>query len=171
MVICRKCKIDYPTAEGYFYTSYGKYRNTCKQCSSLACKKLRHKKGQPLEPENVVSGWAIRKRLAHYSVNNSATGCCEWIGGKRRRYGALKIWSKTYVASRLAWEVTNGPILNSNVYVLHKCDNPSCINVKHLFLGTAKDNAIDMVNKGRTRWHNQRRYRGNEEIEAGTQRN
>lgn len=52
------------------------------------------------------------------------------------------------VASRLVWEYTHGPIPDGKL-VCHQCDNPPCCNVKHLFLGTNKDNITDMVRKGR----------------------
>ena len=51
-------------------------------------------------------------------------------------------------AHRWAWEQSNGQIAKG-LHVLHKCDNPPCINVDHLFLGTPKDNARDMCAKGR----------------------
>lgn len=33
--------------------------------------------------------------------------------------------------------------------VLHRCDNPRCINPDHLFVGTHKDNTMDSARKGR----------------------
>lgn len=54
-------------------------------------------------------------------------------------------------AHRAAWVERNGPIPD-NLWVLHKCDNPSCVNPDHLFLGTAKDNNDDMRKKGRARY-------------------
>jgi hypothetical protein len=63
----------------------------------------------------------------------------------RRRADGKRTSSR---ASRVAWELANGPIPDG-LLVCHKCDNPACVNVEHLFLGTHKDNMEDMVRKGR----------------------
>ena len=51
-------------------------------------------------------------------------------------------------AQRFAWLSTTGPI-PEGMHVLHRCDNPSCVNIEHLFLGTNEDNAADRHRKGR----------------------
>ena len=56
--------------------------------------------------------------------------------------------STKWRVTRLIWTVKKGPILGDK-WVLHTCDNPACININHLFLGTAADNTADMIAKGR----------------------
>lgn len=75
---------------------------------------------------------------------------CIIFGGHKNQsgYGRQFIKGKRVVVSRFIWEQFNGPI-PSGYLVCHTCDNPSCVNIKHLFLGTHKDNSDDMFNKGR----------------------
>lgn len=56
--------------------------------------------------------------------------------------------SKRIPAHRLAWELAHGPIPDG-LNVCHKCDNPRCARVDHLFLGTQKQNVHDAMQKGR----------------------
>ncbi len=67
-------------------------------------------------------------------------------------YGVSQIYiggkSYTVYAHRMAWELAHGPI-PAGLFVCHACDNPPCINVEHLFLGTARRNSEDMKAKGR----------------------
>ncbi len=50
---------------------------------------------------------------------------------------------------RLVWEAHNGKIPNGKL-IRHSCDNPSCMNLNHLILGTPADNMADMVSRGRS---------------------
>lgn len=76
--------------------------------------------------------------------------CWLWIGYKTGRgYGAIEFNYKSYPAHRVSWYLAFGEM--PTVYVLHKCNNPICVNPEHLFLGTQFDNMRDMVQKGRYR--------------------
>ena len=80
----------------------------------------------------------------------SDKNCWEWQASKMGYgYGQFGISSgKVVLAHRYSWIIHYGEIPN-NLFVLHHCDNPSCVNPKHLFLGTQADNVFDMRNKGR----------------------
>jgi hypothetical protein len=52
------------------------------------------------------------------------------------------------LAHRIAYELECGPV-PEGMFVLHRCDNPPCVRVSHLFLGTRADNLADMRAKGR----------------------
>ena len=81
----------------------------------------------------------------------NATGCGFWTASLfREGYGRFKLDGRSRGAHRVAWELEHGPI-PAGMRVLHRCDNPPCVNLEHLFLGTQGDNMRDMAAKGRQR--------------------
>ena len=74
--------------------------------------------------------------------------CWPWQGSvDHRGYGYFSYRGRTHKAHRIAYEVAKGDIGNN--YVCHSCDNPSCVNPNHLWLGTALQNAADRERKNR----------------------
>jgi len=75
--------------------------------------------------------------------------CIEWTKSKSKKgYGKAWYKGKVWLAHRLAFLKTFGEF-DTQLCVLHKCDNPSCVNPNHLFLGTNNDNVQDRKRKGR----------------------
>lgn len=88
-------------------------------------------------------------RLLSYTAEEHPSGCLVWTGMKDNRgYGRFSFEGRWQSAHRSAWKILNGPI-PTGMCVLHRCDNPPCVNVDHLFLGTLRDNVHDMLSKGR----------------------
>lgn len=77
------------------------------------------------------------------------TGCWIWTGSLNKTgYGQFGVGGKAVLAHRMSYELFKGPI-PKGMHILHSCDNPSCVNPDHLFLGTHQDNMDDKVAKNR----------------------
>lgn len=79
----------------------------------------------------------------------SAQRCWEWTAYRNPLgYGMFWYEKRLQLAHRVSWKIHNG-VFNEKLCVLHSCDNPSCVNPRHLWLGTRTDNNNDKVRKGR----------------------
>lgn len=90
-------------------------------------------------------------RFAGRVATPNERGCALWTASVTTKgYGRFKFRGEMHAAHRIAWVFAHGPI-PTGLCVLHKCDNPPCVNVEHLFLGTIADNNRDRDEKGRAR--------------------
>lgn len=79
------------------------------------------------------------------------TPCLEWRnrdGSRPKAYGFLRVDEVVFSAHRHAWITANGPIPNG-MEVCHRCDNPPCYRLDHLFIAPRRDNQRDARLKGR----------------------
>ena len=75
--------------------------------------------------------------------------CWLWQAGlDNDGYGLFGFDGKQWRAHRYSQHIHNG-LDNNKPIVMHTCDNPSCVNPKHLINGTVQDNNLDKLNKGR----------------------
>ncbi len=99
----------------------------------------------------------MEARFVKHIGPTTSTGCILWTGGTSPLgYGVIYASMREYradgkrrlAAHRIAWERVHGPI-PAGMHVLHRCDNPPCINTDHLWLGTHQENMLDRDKKNR----------------------
>jgi HNH endonuclease len=92
-------------------------------------------------------------RLAKRSHRDPTTGCLIWNGTKAKGgYGQITYRRTVWSVHRLSWTAHRGEI-PPHTYICHACDNPSCIAIEHLFIGSPRENYFDMRKKGRSRFN------------------
>jgi hypothetical protein len=80
-------------------------------------------------------------------------GCLLWQGANNGRgYGRVYFKGKYRQLHRVIYELVNGEIPKFK-FILHTCDEPSCINIDHLYMGTLSENSLDRERRNRIQRH------------------
>lgn len=152
-----------PAAE----TRKGRERVKCKRCGNewrprivspkvcrFCCSPLWNSDKPPRQFQYRGSRWKRTPDQVEQDFWSRATvggkdDCWEWIGScNPKGYGRFRLNGFEDYAHRQAWRIKNGEIEDGK-HVLHRCDNPKCVNPSHLFLGSNLDNIKDCISKGR----------------------
>lgn len=129
-LICETCKCSYSRIP-----SVASYSRFC----SARCR---------IEAVSEAARRPLAERFWEKVAIKDPSECWEWTGGRfSDGYGAISVDGKAQRAPRVALHLTG--INPDGLHVRHSCDNPACVNPKHLSVGTAQDNANDKVSRGR----------------------
>lgn len=159
----RECKINselsYCSWDCYLKVTINRKTIECLNCGAKLvchfksdqqyCSKDCSNKGRSFSEQKRIE--SLKKRLIANCIEKN--GCLLWQGCVNDKgYGFIRHNHKSIGTHRAMWFVTNGEW--SKKLILHKCDVRNCININHLFEGTAQDNTDDMMKKGRYHQYN-----------------
>lgn len=100
-------------------------------------------------------------------TSKGVAGCWPWISKNNRSgYQKTKVHGKSVYAHRLVYSLATGKDIPSGLFVCHRCDNPSCCNPSHLFLGTHADNMRDCARKVRLHYQKKRKLSEQQVVNA-----
>ena len=89
----------------------------------------------------------LKKFPENYHLPENENACWLWKGYTNQKYGQIKWGQKNYYAHRLSYIIFNGPLYPDEI-VRHTCDNPLCVNPKHLIKGDQAMNEEDKLIRG-----------------------
>lgn len=93
--------------------------------------------------------WTLAEAVDFFTDKSKKDGCWVWTGHlSETGYGKIRYNGVQWKAHRASYVAFVGEI-PEGLFVCHACDNPKCVRPDHLWLGTAKDNVRDMLDKGR----------------------
>ena len=145
----KKCEVD--CCEQIVSSSGGRWSSRPFALSTRYCRKHLRWLEQygSLEPPKMAQG-SMEFRFWKHVDKRGEDDCWPWKADKSRSgYGSIwnKETSRNVSAHRFSYEIHKGK-LESGSFVMHSCDNKKCVNPKHLFIGDAKQNTMDAIDRG-----------------------
>jgi hypothetical protein len=92
----------------------------------------------------------LAERMEKKTIKSGENDCWKWIAScDTAKYPTIRVGHKLCRASHVAFELYNNVTIPNGMVIMHSCDNPNCVNPKHLSIGTKALNNLDKKQKGR----------------------